>query len=35
MRSTYSAETQYIRALQVFAVTLAELEALAGGEVLR
>ena len=35
MRSTYSAETQYIRALQEFAVTLAELEALAGGEVLR
>jgi outer membrane protein TolC len=35
MRSTYSAETQYIRALQEFAVTLAELEALAAGEVLR
>ena len=35
MRSTYSAETQYIRALQEFAVTLAELESLAGGEVLR
>jgi cobalt-zinc-cadmium efflux system outer membrane protein len=35
LRSTYSAETQYIRALQEFAVTLAELEALAGGEVLR
>jgi len=35
MRSAYAAETQYIRALQEFAVTLAELEALAGGEVLR
>jgi outer membrane protein TolC len=35
MRSAYAAETQYVRALQEFAVTLAELEALVGGEVLR
>lgn len=35
LRSAYTVETQYIRALQEFAVTLAELEALAGGEVLR
>ena len=35
MRSAYGAETQYIRALQEFAGTLAELEELAGGEVLR
>lgn len=35
LRSAYAAETQYIRALQEFAVTLAELEELAGGEVLR
>ena len=35
IRSAYAAETQYIRVLQEFAVTLAELEELAGGEVLR
>ena len=35
MRSAYAVETQYLRALREFAVTLAELEALVGGEVLR
>lgn len=35
IRSAYEAETRYIRALQDFALTLAELEALAGLEVLR
>ena len=35
LRSAYAAETQYVRALQEFAVTLAALEELAGGEVLR
>ena len=35
LRSGYAAETQYVRALQEFAVTLAALEELAGGEVLR
>lgn len=35
IRSAYAAETQYIRALQEFAVALAELEELAGGEVLQ
>jgi outer membrane protein TolC len=35
LRSAYAAETQYVRSLQEFAVTLAALEELAGGEVLR
>ena len=35
MRSAYAAESQDIRTLQEFAITLAELEELAGGEVLR
>jgi outer membrane protein TolC len=35
LRSGYAAEAQYVRALQEFAVTLAALEELAGGEVLR
>jgi cobalt-zinc-cadmium efflux system outer membrane protein len=35
IRSACAAETQYIRALQEFAVTLAELEELAGGGVLQ
>jgi outer membrane protein, heavy metal efflux system len=35
LRSAYAAESQYVRALQEFAVTLAGLEELAGGEVLR
>ena len=35
LRSAYAAESQYVRSLQEFAVTLAALEELAGGEVLR
>ena len=35
LRSAYAAETQYVRSLQEFAVTLAALQELAGGEVLR
>jgi outer membrane protein, heavy metal efflux system len=35
LRSAYAAQTEYVRALQEFAVTLAALEELAGGEVLR